>query len=846
MAMIQSRKRGLMQRCKKILFCVMLLLLCKEVSSSLVNDNSGYFKSSESLTAPTKYGCQEKLLEIFVDSSIYLTQEAGSFVKNLHTNNKVSVKKKGVLRNRRFENAIMDDPITNADKLSNYILLYGFRILLPNFHIVSEEKLDIPRPESIDSEQLSSLKFEISRVMEKKASELSQLLGKCHGRSTFRLRDYTMWLDPLDATKEYAEQRQDLTKYISIMTCMAYRGKPVGGLVFFPFSAKVYWSYKIQDRNESRWKSTIVDAPPAENTERQNKVDLIYSRSHDGGVVSDLNGLSDIDVRSSTKAAGSGFKMVQVALQGGKSNPLIYAHNTKIKKWDICAGDALLSSTNGMTVDWSGKPIDYSYDSPKIISNGIVASKFDMPGLREALFVKFVSRKTSGWSLHYNWALLLCCFTLVYLCKRNRHKINALQIPIVGTCKVSIQKYSLCMVYNDAIFFLFYGSKKTGNHHKRDMESTREDNGAMMNRADPVVLSKKVAHEEAKLVANSGYYNSLLFSAVGLQGCYLLWGVCQENIMSQQFRHTTLSTEQHYFKHSQFVVFANRIFAFGIALCVHMYQAHTKHSKDHNPSSDRSDAWPPFYLFSFSSISNSLSSFCQYEALKYLSFPFHVVFKSSKLIPVMLMGYIINRKVYKRIEYIASMCISFGIYIFLQGGGQRKHKRSNTASSSSHNVNTGVNLLENNTPSANIGIFLMILYVCFDAFTSNWQSKLFKKHKVSKMQLMIGINFWSALFIFISITTSGEMKEAITLFQNHERVAQYSLFMLCISGALGQFFIYHTIKTFGPLIFSIIMATRQIFSIVLSCIIFQHTLNFYSIFGSTIVFLSIGMRIYYK
>ena len=140
----------------------------------------------------------------------------------------------------------------------------------------------------------------------------------------------------------------------------------------------------------------------------------------------------------------------------------------------------------------------------------------------------------------------------------------------------------------------------------------------------------------------------------------------------------------------------------------------------------------------------------------------------------------------------------------------------------------------------------MILYVCFDAFTSNWQSKLFKKHKVSKMQLMIGINFWSALFIFISITSSGEMKEAIAFFRNHETIALYSLLMLCISGALGQFFIYHTIKTFGPLIFSIIMATRQIFSIVLSCIIFQHTLNFYSIIGSIIVFLSIGMRIYYK
>ena len=101
------------------------------------------------------------------------------------------------------------------------------------------------------------------------------------------------------------------------------------------------------------------------------------------------------------------------------------------------------------------------------------------------------------------------------------------------------------MVYNDAIYFLFYGSKKTGNHHKCDMESTRKGNGVMMNRAEPAVLSKKGAHEEAKHVANSGYYHSLLFSAVGLQGCYLLWGVCQENIMSQQFRHTSLSTEQH-------------------------------------------------------------------------------------------------------------------------------------------------------------------------------------------------------------------------------------------------------------------------------------------------------------
>ena len=457
--MIQSRKRRLIRRFKRILSFAILLLACREVSSSIVNDNNEHYDPSDSLTVPTGYDCQEKILELFMDASIYLTQEAGSFVKNLHTNNKVSVKKKGELRNTRFENAIMDDPITNADKLSNYILLHGFKILFPKLHI-SEEKLDIPRPESIDSEQLSSLKSKISQFMEKKASELNKRLEKCHGRSKLKLQDYTMWLDPLDATKEYAEQRQELTKYVSVMTCMAYRGRPVGGLVFFPFSAKIYWAYKIQGRNESSWKSTMVNAPLpiTANIKQQNKVHLIYSRSHDGGV-SDLNELRDIDV-SSTKAAGSGYKLVQVALQDGKSNHLIYAHNTKIKKWDVCAGDALLRSTNGMTVDWSGKEIDYSYHSPKIISNGIVASKFDISVLRKA-HTSDLSREVLELSLHYHWALLICCLAIIYMCKRNRYRIKALQIRFVRTKQLNIQKYSLCTVYNDVnIFLILWVEKK--------------------------------------------------------------------------------------------------------------------------------------------------------------------------------------------------------------------------------------------------------------------------------------------------------------------------------------------------------------------------------------------------
>ena len=122
--------------------------------------------------------------------------------------------------------------------------------------------------------------------------------------------------------------------------------------------------------------------------------------------------------------------------------------NTKIKKWDVCAGDALLRSTNGMTVDWSGKEIDYSYYSPKIISNGIVASKFDISVLRKALHTRFVSRGSLELGLHYHWALLICCLAAIYMCKRNRYRIKALQTPFVRTKQLNIQKYSLCTVYD--------------------------------------------------------------------------------------------------------------------------------------------------------------------------------------------------------------------------------------------------------------------------------------------------------------------------------------------------------------------------------------------------------------
>ena len=98
----------------------------------------------------------------------------------------------------------------------------------------------------------------------------------------------------------------------------------------------------------------------------------------------------------------------------------------------------------------------------------------------------------------------------------------------------------------------------------------------------------------------------LAVCAVGIQISYLLWGLMQERIMTKPYESGVL------FRSSKFLVFANRFLALFAAWCGLLVSG--------EPVA-RSAKGTPLYKFSFSSVSNILSSVCQYEALKFVSFP---------------------------------------------------------------------------------------------------------------------------------------------------------------------------------------------------------------------------------
>lgn len=123
--------------------------------------------------------------------------------------------------------------------------------------------------------------------------------------------DLVLWIDPLDATKEYTEK---LFQYVSVMICVADKktGVPFIGVIYFPFSNKVYWAWKDQGLSENL---KGVKADPQESV--QNPI-AIVSMSHAGEVKALIKNMLGEKV-SVINAAGAGFKIVQVRVIKSKN-----------------------------------------------------------------------------------------------------------------------------------------------------------------------------------------------------------------------------------------------------------------------------------------------------------------------------------------------------------------------------------------------------------------------------------------------------------------------------------------------------------------------------------------------
>lgn len=295
------------------------------------------------------------------------------------------------------------------------------------------------------------------------------------------------------------------------------------------------------------------------------------------------------------------------------------------------------------------------------------------------------------------------------------------------------------------------------------------------------------------------------FSFTGLLISYLTWGYMQELIMTTEFQPTPSSPDGK-FPSAAFCVFSNRF----LAIIVAIISVKLKHGSvfDNNIA--------PLHAFTPCALSNTMSSWSQYASLRYVSFPVQTVFKSSKIIPVMIMGKLLKGSIYPKSQYIEALFITIGVAIF-----------SVFAQESSRDSSTEIT-----------GLVFMLMYITFDCFTSQWQDKIYVtygRQNVDPYQMMLGVNSSAIVITTVGLLLSGDFPRVYEFFLVNPNVLVYNI-ITAITSASGQLCIYYTIKEFGPIVFTIIMTVRQMISICISAYKFGHHISANALCGAVIVF----------
>lgn len=298
-----------------------------------------------------------------------------------------------------------------------------------------------------------------------------------------------------------------------------------------------------------------------------------------------------------------------------------------------------------------------------------------------------------------------------------------------------------------------------------------------------------------------------------LNATFLTWGLLQERMLTRRYPRYT----GEYFTYSYALVFTNRFWTLILSGLLLLY---LKPTRSHSTV---------IYEYSFPSISNMLSSWCQYEALRFVSFPAVTLFKSFKLAPVMAMGKILGNLQYPQYDYFVALLIGVGITMFM-------------SSTDDLNVTFGKNIYDQKEPVWT-GIMLLLFYLFFDSFTGQWQSRMFQRHRdLSMIELMFATSGFSTLLSLISLIHTKRLYPAIQFVYHHSEI-HFHFFLFSICSTIGQLFIFYSIKNFGAVVFTLIMTTRVMLSIALSCFLYGHKVSSVGFFGLMTVLGAICYRI---
>lgn len=227
----------------------------------------------------------------------------------------------------RVEQKSHDDdiePVTQADRIANELIVNGLKAEFPSDGILAEESVDTER----------------------------------------RLSKSRVWMvDPLDGTNGFIDGNGDFAVQIGLVE----EGEPVVAVVYVPLSRVMYravagngsWIERPQRETE---RATVSDR------QTFTTMRLAASRSHRSPRMNKV--VQQFGFREEVQRGSVGIKIGLLVEQQCD----VYIHlSPRTKEWDTCAPQLILTEAGGRLTDLFGQPLNYNV--PDVNNrNGLVAS----------------------------------------------------------------------------------------------------------------------------------------------------------------------------------------------------------------------------------------------------------------------------------------------------------------------------------------------------------------------------------------------------------------------------------------------------------------------------------------
>ncbi|KZV43724.1 UDP-galactose transporter 3 isoform 1 [Dorcoceras hygrometricum] len=351
---------------------------------------------------------------------------------------------------------------------------------------------------------------------------------------------------------------------------------------------------------------------------------------------------------------------------------------------------------------------------------------------------------------------------------------------------------------------------------------------------DPVVSGGSLFQMESQA---AGLRRVLLlsFCVSGIWAAYIYQGILQETVSTKRF-----GSDKKRFEHLAFLNLAQNV------VCLIWSFLMIK------ILSRNANGGAPWWSYWSAGITNTIGPAMGIEALKYISYPaqafsessierigvlyenwhesYAVLAKSSKMIPVMLMGTLVYGIRYTFPEYLCTFLVAGGVSMFA------------LLKTSSKTISKLA------SPNAPLGYALCFLNLAFDGFTNATQDSISVRYpKTNAWDIMLGMNLWGTIYnmIFMFGLPNAMGYDAIRFCRQHPEAA-WDILLYCLCGAVGQNFIFLTISRFGSLTNTTITTTRKFVSIVVSSLLSGNPLSEKQWASVVMVFSGLSYQIYLK